>query len=620
MHGRSVGPGVGPVRAGLGALFAGLLLGACGGTSGIVVPPFAENLFGPGGGHMAAGTVDLTIPPGAFDQDRTLAILPQATPLPIDPSAGPMLYLPGIMCIGPLGVPLLVDGRLRFCYQVTAIPAGSTEADLVLLEWDESVGFMRVKDRFTPGVTQDLVTHCFTDVAYDLLGHVGVAVREGPAFDLVIPVSPFAPVRIQGLSAQPGLLLANLDGTGPGTTLPNTQNASGAVASRDGRRILYRYFNPDQSPDLRVSTVSSGDQTVVGEDPSFDERVQTYDPTYGWVGGNDLVHWTSEFDDGDSTIVDSLWTTPGDGIGGGSSIYEGPDDASLRDLRTSPDGTLMLLRWSPLFGGSERLDVLEVATGDVVGFDLPLALSSSATPRWLPDSSGLYGVDSTNSFVQFCGPDGAGLDELYTPPPPQSPLSTFLVDFVVAPNFTAGTASTTRCAYVRVDAPVSGLGNVISSQQELVCVDVLGGGAVFADDVGALALVSELAFQPDGARFWVQFSSFGRIGGIDSEVTLPPGPTFTALVAFSGADASPIRSISLPISAMDLDRSTQRVLVYQSQFNEDPDFPQPGLYLLSPDLQTQSQIVFPGFQLQGPARFLRSWRLTPGDDDPGLVR
>ena len=613
----------GIVRALCGALCAGLLLGACGGTSGVVVPPFAENLFGPGGGHIAAGTVDLTIPPGAFDQDRTLAVLPQPTPLPIDPSAGPMIYLPGIMCIGPLGVPLLVDGRLRFCYQASAIPAGSTEADLVLLEWDEAAGFMRVKDRFTPGVTQDLLTHCFTDVAYDLLGHVGVAVRLGPLFDLVVPAgAPLTLVEGQGLDAQSGLLLANLDGTNAGAPLPNTDGASGAISSYDGRRILYRNSNPDESVDLRVSTVADGDQVTVASDPGFDERLQSYDPTYGWVGGNDLVHWSSRFDDGDSSVVDTLWTSPGDGSDAGSPLADGPDDAYLADLRTSPDGTMILLRWTPSFEGSERLDVVEVATGDVIGFDLPLALpgTSARTPRWLPDSSGLYGIDANNQTVQVCDPDGGGLDVLYTPPPPVSPFQSFLVDFVVAPSFTAGTASSTRCAYVRVDTAVGAAGTT-PSEQELACVDVLGGGAVFSSDLGALALVSEMAFQPDGARFWVDFSSFGRIGGgLETEVGQFPGPTFSGLVAFSGADASEVRFLPFSISQMDLDRSTQRVVVYQSEFPETGDFPSPGLYLLSPDLQTATPLTFSGFQVRGPARFLRSWRLTPGDGGTGTVR
>jgi hypothetical protein len=62
------------------------------------------------------------------------------------------------------------------------------------------------------------------------------------------------------------------------------------------------------------------------------------------------------------------------------------------------------------------------------------------------------------------------------------------------------------------------------------------------------------------------------------------------------------------------------VIVHQSSFTEDPDFPVPGLYLLTEDLQDETALSFEGFQVRAPARFLRSWRQTPGDSEPGTVR
>jgi hypothetical protein len=608
------------VRAVAGALFAGLLLGACGGTSGIVVPPFQQGVIGTGGGHMAAGTVDLTIPPGAFDQNRSIAILPEPNPLPIDPSAGPMTYLPGIMCIGPLGVPLLVDGRMRFCYQESAIPAGSTENDLVLLEWDEAAQFMRVKDRFTPGVTQDFLTHCFTDDAYDELGHVGVAVRQGPAFDLVVSAGP--PLQTDGTDSPFGLLLADLDGTNAGAVLPNTQNATGVIPSRDGRRLLYRNEIPQlETADLRVSDVATGAQRILAQNFDNSDRLQLFDPAYGWIADTDVAGWLTEFDDGKSPFFDTIWTGGGSGVPEGEPLYSGPDDAFLRDLRTSPDGSMILVRWTPVFEGSDRLDVVDAQTGDVIGFDLPLALPNqdSVTPRWLPDSSGLYGIEDDGAFVERVDPDGAGLATLYTPPAPIPPIGSVLLDFVVAPSFTAGTASSTRCAYVRVDFIVSALGKT-PQFQELFTVDVLGGGQLLENVIGNPAPVTEMAYQPDGQRVWVQFGGIGRDGGGNTEVALPPIFGFGAVVAFSAADASDIRLLPFPISQIDLDRSTQRVIVWQSSFTEDPAFPEPGLYVLSPDLQTQTPLVLEGFQVRGPARFLRSWRMTPGDGIQGTVR
>jgi hypothetical protein len=205
------------------------------------------------------------------------------------------------------------------------------------------------------------------------------------------------------------------------------------------------------------------------------------------------------------------------------------------------------------------------------------------------------------------------------PPAPTPPQSTFLLDFVVAPSFTAGTASSTRCAYVRVDFTVVATGTD-TAPPEFFTVDVLGGGQVLENAIGTLALVSEMAYQPDGARVWVQFGSIGRDGG-GGEVALPvPFPTFDATVAFSAADATDVRFLPFPISSIDVDRGTQRVIVHQSSFTEDPDFPVPGLYLLTEDLQDETALSFEGFQVRAPARFLRSWRQTPGDSEPGTVR
>src|SRR5262245_65867285 len=81
---------------------------SCGGSTGVDIPPFNELVIGPGGGSAAAGTVVLNVPPGAFTVPTVVAILPEG-PLPLDPLAPPLTYMPGVMCIGPLAQVLLVD-------------------------------------------------------------------------------------------------------------------------------------------------------------------------------------------------------------------------------------------------------------------------------------------------------------------------------------------------------------------------------------------------------------------------------------------------------------------------------------------------------------------------------
>src|SRR5258708_795608 len=100
-------------RSGRSAIFVGLaallasVFASCGGSS-VVVPPFFEGAIGPEGGHAAAQNASLDVPPGAFTELIAVAILPQPTPLPIDPDAGQVDYMPGLMCIGPIGQKLLV--------------------------------------------------------------------------------------------------------------------------------------------------------------------------------------------------------------------------------------------------------------------------------------------------------------------------------------------------------------------------------------------------------------------------------------------------------------------------------------------------------------------------------
>src|SRR5262245_35534784 len=160
------------------ALLAGL---GCGGTTGVEIPPFNELVIGPGGGNAAAGTVELNIPPGGLSEPKAIAILPEPGPLPTDPLGPSVTWMPGIMCIGPIGEPLIVDGRVRICYDPAALPKGATVKDLVLLEWDDVAGFMRVQ--LGPDIEHDESGHCFTDHLYDVLGHIGVGVLAGPAFD-----------------------------------------------------------------------------------------------------------------------------------------------------------------------------------------------------------------------------------------------------------------------------------------------------------------------------------------------------------------------------------------------------------------------------------------------------
>ncbi len=93
-EGSSCGTGSTPGGASLRRRSPGLVLAACG-TYSSTPTPSSGGSIGPAGGTVAAGPVTLVVAPGALLADLSVVILPQPDPLPIDPAAGPVEYLPG---------------------------------------------------------------------------------------------------------------------------------------------------------------------------------------------------------------------------------------------------------------------------------------------------------------------------------------------------------------------------------------------------------------------------------------------------------------------------------------------------------------------------------------------
>jgi hypothetical protein len=218
-----------------------LVLAACG-VGSTTTPVYVEGVIGPGGGTLETENLRLVIPPGAFDEEKVCAIVPGPDDLPIDPAEGEIDLLPGCMCLGPRGDTLAVPGNMRFCYDPSDIPSKVSEDDLVLLEFDETLGYLVV----TPA-NHDTTTHCFEDVAYDQLGYVVVGARIGdpppppPDFDFTLFGSTFSPlVAPQGLPQNTGLILCDTDPLGlPPQVLAGTGNAFDYLGSFDGSRLLY---------------------------------------------------------------------------------------------------------------------------------------------------------------------------------------------------------------------------------------------------------------------------------------------------------------------------------------------------------------------------------------------
>ena len=590
------------------------LLAACG-TGGSHVDPIFQGVVGPDGGTVEVTNVRLVLFPGSLTADVAVRILPQPDPLPLDPQDGPIDELPGLMCIGPVGQDLVVPAKVRYCYDPSVLPVGADETDLVLLVWDDANGFLHVSQT----AVQDLVTHCFEDTVYVELGHIGIGLRTGPVLDFLVQATD-PNLQSQGVVQIPlsdSLVLASSDGGATLLPLPNTQYATLYIPSPDGQRVKFRVSDPEIDGQL-LRTVDTATGDVLWESDSS-LSLQPYDPLFGWFPDTDHSFYAhAEFE------VETGWDVFADVTLGGAEhqhLRDGPFDASLVDVRVSPDGSRTLLRWNHYFEGFDSVDVIASSTGAIVGSDLPVlpAGSISPTPRWLPDSSGLYYPDPTvDGVVRRIDADGTDAGVLYSVP------GGSVLEFVLAPDASLASLSAARCAYVRanfvlqlIPAAVTPQGEV--AQTTLFGRDVLAGGARVEQDLGFVYAVNELAYHPGGHAVLAELSVESRIGGGQlGLINPPPAPTFVAI--FDAADASTLRTVNVNLGALDVSRQHGAILVWIQTDTQDAQFPTAGIWRLAPDGSGGTLVDLPDWMAIGPPRFLASWRTACAEAYSSWVR
>jgi len=597
-------------------LLAMLVLTACG-VGSQVIPSYVEGVIGTGGGTVQTQYIKLDLPAGALAQDTVVRILPQPTPLPIDPLAGPITYMPGLMCIGPVGQGLAIQAQVRVCYDPLAIPAGSTEADLVLLEWDDLFGLMRVSGT----AVHDPVGNCFTDSVYFELGHIGIGVRTGPPYSFVFPGGPavpvLAPVVSQGGGVPPELHLASAEGAVAPVAMPNSADAQLHIPSRAGDRVMYTLFdNPTESTFLEsADVVGGGQRNLVAPDDSF----VASDRFVGWLE-NDLALFveSSRFDG--KYFFDVLRVVGGDGDPAPADLVEMPIATYISDLRISPDGSLILVRLVDTFskGFIEFLSVYDAVTGEPVGEDIPGISygSSSPMPRWLPDSTGIYWVEPKGNFVQCVDADGTNLLVLFTMPAPI--VGDALIDFVLSPTtWTGGTPATVRCAFVR-----RSFGQIVSTgmvpvDTDLLTVSNLDGTGLSEAALDGFVFVNELVYHPNGNLVFGDFSSLLRGGNGIDEQAVQPGPGQTVGIFHAGT-AAVLRSFFTSLADLDVDRVDGRVLLWIQGALQDPVLTEAGLYAFPADVSTSTLVDLGAVVPVGPPRFLHSWRRCPGTESSSV--
>lgn len=457
-------------RVGASLLLAGAmaLVGACGTGGGTQVgDQFIFQAVGPEGGVVEAGPVRVTIPPGALAQDTGVAILPQATPLPIvGPDACLYSYVGQIHCCGPVGQDLLVAGTIRMFYDESLIPAGFTELDLVLLEWDNFAGVMR--PRPTPPVEQDTVQNFFLDPAYTQLGHIAIGLRDcrqAFPFNLLIqnggPPILFKPGTV-GAGGTEGteppaaqLMAADIgpgippDGSSPSTTQIPTASLpfNGFVPSPNQQRVLVGVNDPETESSsvhsLRVDGVGLPVLIAATDSPN-NTFVQTSDPLYGWLrqGAGDhayYVQYVSSFQsEGEINPLPStryeIWRRIGDATAAATrQHFTDANNSFLDDLRQSTGGGLMSAFSVDFFGG-DFVDEVNIPAGTPASLAQVPPSDGPQPPRFMTASDDLYMVTTEAQEVNRHTPTGAFVETLFTLFVPTVQAADYIVDFALAPD------------------------------------------------------------------------------------------------------------------------------------------------------------------------------------------
>ncbi len=584
------------------------LVGACG-VGAVRESTFVYGPMGPEGGTVGTEQVTLVVPPGALAGPTTIAIIPEIDPLPIeaplrDLASCEYAVLGPQYCCGPVGLELLEDGRLSVTYDETLLPDDVEEDDLVLLLWDEALQALVPAGE---AAAHDVEANLFVVDAYDVLGHLAVGVRTCPEAGIVFlginPDDRSARANEQGDGAttadEPsGLWLVSADGSVAATQLPTGDVVPQSfLPSPDGETVLYElvdFQSEVYAPVLYGVGVQDGVPVLLAGD---DEQIDTSGPTLGWMRDGSRVFFQEQVEgdpiDGEiGANVTSFSTVPGDGSANPTSLYPLGEYAYLEDVRQSLDGSLVMVAYYGMYEELE-VDVFHSATGAPVSQGVIPFGGGQGSPRFLPDSSGLYGVDPDRETVERYDPDGTNPSTLFAPPPEHGSLK----DFVLAPNGD-------DYAYVAFQYPVDAKPNEAAVPgSDALYLGSLSGGLREVVDLGMNTFYDELIFHPDGRH-----------------VFLDTWQTDVLMFAASDGAAGPDLCVS-DISGLDISADDGRLLLVvrdpqqgitpsdriDRTFTELP----PGLYVADADGRNQQFVPTPADLDAFAARWLHTVRRAP---------
>lgn len=607
-------------RALLGVVATLALLGGCGtGGSTTTVNQFLFIAIGPEGGTATAGPVRVVIPPGALPQPTGVAILPQATPLPIaSPDGCNYSYVGQIYCCGPVGTPLLVDGNLRMHYEEALIPLGFNESNLVLLEWDNAAQVMR--PRPMPPVFQDTTNNFFEDPAYVGLGHVAIGLRDcsnrAVIFDLLVQDGGQNPQKagtgsVEGRQAAPVAILWGVDSGGsalPQVVPTGGLDFDGFVPSPNLQRVLLAASDPaTQNRKLHTVLVdgSGSPVEIASGDTATNTFLQTHDPMYGWLqqGGADHAYFVQY--KGQSLATDAgtieplpryeIWRRIGDGTALANRLHFSSAFLTfLDDIRQSDAGGQMMSYWvsygiQESGGSGSHVDVSAVPAGTPLSIGVVPNSAGHQTPRFVPGSSDLYLVDTNGQEVNRDTDVGGFVDALFSIFAVSQPPYDRIVDFALAPDGDA------FAAVVEIDDPKA------ESTESLLLMGKLSTGVLAAQELFQQVFVDELIWHPQGTGVFLDTSSDNAV-----------------LYRLNDDDGFYITGTWIPVASMrdlDVNRLDGRIAILIRSIPSDlanGEAPLAGVYVSPGDASDFEPVPTPGLSEPFLVRWLPTWRHSVG--------
>jgi hypothetical protein len=597
-------------RALLGVVATLALLAGCGtGSTTTSTQGFLFIAIGPEGGTATAGPVKVIIPPGALPQPTGVAILPQATPLPIQSTDGcNYSYVGPIFCCGPVGHPLLVNGVLRMGYDEGLIPLGFTESDLVLLEWNNAGGFM--EPRAMPPAFQDTANNFFEDPAYDELGHVAIGLREcnnrDVLFDLLVQDGGLNPDKLgtgfaQGRDSEFSILWGVDSGASAVPAVVPTGGLlfNGFVPSPDLTRVLLATHDPQQQGSTLHTILVDGTGTpalIAASDFGNNLFLQSFDPTWGWLQGAPgqvyftLFHGSSQ----EASVVETLpryeiFRRPGDALAGPTQHHQSSALFwYLDDTRQSASGGHFMSFWQSFNEPPSHVDVTQVPADTIASLGVVPNSQGPQTPRFFPGSSDLYMVNTNGQEVNRHTAPGGFVDELFSIFAVTNQLYDRVVDFAMAPDGDA------FAAIVEIDD------NKSESTESLLLMGTLSQGVLAFYNFFEQVNVQEMVWHP------LQTGVFLDLGNFD-----------VGLFKLNSDDGFYITQAPLPVFSMrnvDVNRIDGRIAILVQSFSLETDFEAlpPGIYVSPGDASDFQPVATPGIALPRLVRWLATWRHCVG--------